>query len=181
MSNIVTGYGNSPAFTSMFDSSKGSFKNRVDCTVQRLANTARGTVEVGALGAATYGGYKLISNLPASKTLTSLNGKVTKFVEKGANIFSKAAKWLKSGSKDAKGFSKLAGKALSTVTNGAEKALKFVAGLSGKQKALGALGLAAAAALIGLERKHAFKEGQIDQKYTDKAKIDAAKDNLFPL
>ena len=180
MTNIYS-YGNSPAITSMFDSSKGSFSNRAHCTADRAGNTLSGTLEIGALGAATYGGYKAISKVSASNAsaLTALSEKVTKLLRNGAALYKKTEKWINADFKNATGITKFAGKALSKIADVTATVLKKTAGLSGKQKALAALALVATAAFLHIERKHAYKEGQIDQKYTDKAKIEDAKNNLF--
>ena len=168
MTNIYSGYGNSPCISTMFDSSKGSFGNRFDCTVHRAANTVRTTVETAALGAATYAGYKAINyaskgkcfnwNPAINKGLTNLSStfkNVSTKIAKNASNLSGVKKYLAKG---AKGI-------VEVMKTGCEKLAKT----TGKQKLLGALGLVALSTLIAIERKHAFNEGKYEQEYNYRA------------
>lgn len=169
MRNIYTGYGCSPTIYSMFDSKKGSIGNRIDCSAHRAANTARATVETGVLGVATFAGYKAINCATKGKYFnwnTVLNKSLSKIAgvyKDGVEIFDKV---VASNS----GIKKIIAKGAKGLTNAFKTAFEKLANTSGRQKLLGLLGLAAVGTLIAIERKHAFKEGQYDQKYNDIAR-----------
>jgi len=169
MSNIYTGYGSSPAIYSMFDSKKGSLGNRIDCTAHRATNTARATAETGALGVATYAGYKAINAASKGKAF-NWNSSLNKFFSKGADFYKNAAEDIGKSASKLSGVKKYAGKAISKLLDITKSGFEKLAKTTGRQKLLGALGVIAVATLIGIERKHAFKEGQYDQKYNDIAK-----------
>lgn len=168
MSNIYTGYGNSPVIYTMFDSSKGSFGNRLDCTAHRAVNSARATLETGALGVATYAGYKAINCATKGKCFnwnTGLNkslSKIASVYKDGVEIFEKAAK-------SNSGIKKYIAKGAKGLANLFKTGCEKLAKTSGRQKLLGLLGLAAVGTLVAIERKHAFKEGQYEQEYNHRA------------
>jgi len=148
MTNVVavTGTPQMATAATMTAKDKGSFGNRVDCawahTVNNVKYTAKGAATLAAGGAAAYGIHKL----PAS-ALTQLN----KLSNSGLNNAANAVK----GGKLGDAFSKV---------------LTKLANTSGKTKALALIGTLTAATMLYLTRAQAFKAGQIDQKYTDRAK-----------
>jgi len=166
MSNIYTSYGSSPSLCSMFDSSKGSFGNRVDCTAHRMSNSARALAEESLLAGATYAGYKAI-NFAAKKQCFSWNESINSVLSKGAKTLQKIADCIKPSNGPLKYIKKTYKGLVNAVKSGCEKLTET----SGKQKMLGLLGLAAITTLVAIERKHAFKEGQYDERYNIKAKI----------
>jgi hypothetical protein len=170
MSNIYTGYGSSPSLYSMFDPSKGSFGNRVDCTTHRMTNSARAIAEESLLGVATYAGYKAI-NCAAKGKCFNWNTSINKALIKGADLYKNAAESLANASKSSKGIVKYLAKGYKGLANILKSGCEKLAKTSGRQKMLGLLGLAAITTLVAIERKHAFKEGQYDERYNIKAKI----------
>lgn len=169
MTNIYTGYGNSPALYSMFDSSKGSFGNRIDCTAHRIANDAQATVKTGALGVATYAGYKAINATTKGKAF-NWNTTINKGLTKSAKVYKELAEELGKSANKMSGIKKYASKSAKGLINLLKSGCEKMAKTTGRQKLLGILGVAALGTLIAIERKHAFKEGQYEQKYNDIAK-----------
>ena len=170
MSNIYTGYGNSPIIYTMFDSSKGSFGNRVDCAAHRTANTARATAETAALGAATFAGYKVINYATKSKYF-NWNKNVNNALKKGASLYKTVSESMSKSAKSSNGVVKYLSKGFKGLANVLKSGCEKLAKTSGRQKLLGILGVAAIGTLVAIERKHAFKEGQYDERYRMKAKI----------
>lgn len=168
MSNIYTGYGNTPAVYSMFDSKKGSFGNRLDCTAHRAANTARATVETGLLGAATYAGYKAI-NCAAKGKCFNWNTSLNKSLSKIASVYKDGAKSLEKVISENSGIKKYLAKGVKGLANIFKSGCEKLAKTSGRQKLLGLLGLAAVGTLVAIERKHAYKEGQYEMEYNRRA------------
>ena len=153
----------------MFDSKKGSFGNRIDCTAHRAANTARATAETGALGVTTYAGYKAINAASKGKAF-NWNSSINKFLNKEAAFYKNVAEDIGKSASKLSSVKKYAGKAISKLLNITKSGFEKLAKTTGRQKLLGALGVIAVATLIGIERKHAFKEGQYEQKYNDIAR-----------
>ena len=149
MTNVlaVTGAPQITAATTMTSKDKGSFGNRVDCTLAHTVNNvkyaAKGTVALAAGAGAAYAVHKL----PTAAALTNLNKAASTGLKKAAE----SVKGGKLGDAFSKVFTKLAN-------------------TSGKTKALAVVGTLTATALLYLTRQQAFKAGQIDQKYTDRAK-----------
>ena len=117
----------------------------------------------------TFAGYKAINcatkgkcfnwNIVLNKSLSKIAG----VYKDGVEIFDKV---VASNS----GIKKIIAKGAKGLTNAFKTAFEKLANTSGRQKLLGLLGLAAVGTLIAIERKHAFKEGQYDQKYNDIAR-----------
>lgn len=149
----------SPAYT-MFDSTKGSMTNRYQCAKEHFKNNLNYGLKGAALGAATGGvAYAAYKN----------PGAVTKLATKVGKLLSKKAKFkLPDGAIgkiiDPKIYDKLM----------QPKYLK-------KGKAALVLGGVAlvGTALLHLVSKFNYKKGQIDQKYTDAAKIESQTKNVI--
>ncbi|MDY6310687.1 MAG: hypothetical protein SPL72_05385 [Cyanobacteriota bacterium] len=133
--------------------------NRADCAAHRVGNDVRASVEMAGLGAATYG--------KAFKWNTSLNT----FLKKAAKGQKEAGGFIAEATANNKGVKKFAANVLKRMASFNEKVYTKLAKTTGRQKLLGLLGMAALAGLIGLNRKHAFKEGQYDQKYNNIANM----------
>lgn len=168
MTNIYTGYGNSPAIYSMFDSSKGSFGNRVDCTIKRAANKGRETAETAVLGAATYAGYKAI-NCGTKGKCFGWNTSINNALKKVADLYKNAAQDISKSASSLKGVKKILAKGAKGVLNLVKSGCEKLAKTSGRQKLLGLLGIAAVGTLVAIERKHAYKEGQYEMEYNRRA------------
>lgn len=169
MVNIYTGYGNSPSVYSMFDSSKGSFGNRLDCTIHRAANTARAAAETGLLGAATFAGYKAINTATKGKAF-KWNSSINNGLTKGAKLYKELAQKIGKSTTTMTGIKKYVAKGAKGLINVVKSGCEKLAKTTGRQKLLGLLGIAAIGTLVAIERKHAFKEGQYEQKYNDIAR-----------
>jgi hypothetical protein len=144
--------------TTMTDSTKGSFTNRTQCTKEHIKNDCKATLKLGLVG----------GGVAATAINPSFTEKVATYVGKVfAKIYSGAAKLV--------GMTKLKNGSL------AEYLTKVSEFTTKNAKKAGLVGLAAtgvalvASALV----KHAYKEGQIDQKYTDAAKIEAKSKNII--
>ncbi len=168
MSNIYTGYGNSPVIYTMFDSKKGSFGNRLDCTAHRAANKAKATAETAVLGAATYAGYKAINCTTKGKCF-NWNKSINQALAKGADLYKYVAESIAKSAESSKGVVKYLSKGLKGLANVIKTGCEKLAKTSGRQKLLGLLALAAVSTLVAIERKHAFKEGQYEQEYNHRA------------
>lgn len=123
--------------------------NRADCAAHRVGNDVRASVEMAGLGAATYG--------KAFKWNTSLNT----FLKKAAKGQKEAGGFIAEATANNKGVKKFAANVLKRMASFNEKVYTKLAKTTGRQKLLGLLGMAALAGLIGLNRKHAFKEGNM--------------------
>lgn len=147
---------------------KGSFGNRMDCAGAHIKNNAVSTLEAAAVGGTAYGAARIVATdkygfnvltkglNKAVNNILKLIGKITKnpdFAENTIKKFEDMARksQMPKGGKIAKG-----------------------CGLGTMSARFKALGLIAAIALptIGyIAHNHSYKAGQIDQKYTDKAKF----------
>lgn len=165
MTNIYTGYGQSPAVCTMFDKSKGSFGNRIDCTAHKMANNATANAETGLLGVATIAGYKAINKTTKGKA-SKLNKYINSVLKKGAKLYQNTAdKISKAGTKS--GIMNYVLKGAKGICNVLKSGFEKLAKTGGRQKLLGMLGIAAVTTLVAINRKHAYNEGKIEQKYND--------------
>ncbi|MBP3820450.1 hypothetical protein J6G99_02265 [bacterium] len=144
MSNYSSIISSVPIVT-MFDSRKGDLSNRMSCAGEQYKNNiVESAKSVVVAGAAAGTAYSIKRN-PA---MLSWLGK---YLDKGLKkLVSIAPKYIQSD--------KIVKKALNT---------------SGKTKALAFLGAIFVSACSKITTDHAFRAGQIDQKYTDRAKIEA--------
>jgi hypothetical protein len=144
--------------TTMADSTKGSFTNRTQCTKEHIKNDCKTTLKLSLVS----------GGVAAAAIKPNITEKVATYTGKRiAKLYSGAAKLL--------GMTKFKnGSLVETLTKVSEFTTK-------NAKKVGLIGLAAtgvalvASALV----KHAYKEGQIDQKYTDSAKIEARSKNII--
>jgi hypothetical protein len=145
--------------TTMADSTKGSVTNKTQCTKEHIKNDAKTLLTIGVPAAAV--GVAMVKKPDIGEKLALYAGKTM------AKVYSGAAKLL--------GKTKLKNtKVLNTLITMGENTAK-------NAKKAGHIGLTAAGiAFVGTTLiKHAFKEGQIDQKYTDSAKIEAKSKNII--
>lgn len=140
------------------DSTKGSFGNRIDCAGEHLKNDATTYLrQAGVLGTVAAGTALAVKNPGFFKP----QGPLSKVANKITGFFIDHLP--KSSHKIAAGSNKL--------WSGFNKALEYMA--ANPKTALGATLVAAATgiALNAVSNKGAYKSGQIDQKYTDRAAI----------
>ena len=180
-----------PVVTPMIAKDKGSLGNKVNCageqTLNKFSNAAQTTL------AATGGvvAYNLVNKATQGKNYM-WNKNINKFLEAGvtsiknnfavSDLFgtTKNGKLAKSELlKTIRKHGKIKGSLIAKFKNvtlkgvkGAEKLLTKLAQTSGKQKALAAVVLTTLAAINYINHKHSFQAGQIDQKYTDRAKFE---------
>lgn len=171
MTNFATQVAFTPVLTSVCSKEKGSAKNRTKCAGSHIKNSVITNLETTALtGAAVGTGYYL------TKTPTAMNA-VGNNINKGVSWVTnklglKTYEWVKGpASRAANGRFKPGVKTLVT------KDLPFVKKIlnaSAKTKAFAAIAALALPVLAYITHKHAYKAGQIDQKYTDKAVMQKA-------
>lgn len=141
------------------DSTKGSFGNRIDCAGEHLKNDATTYLrQAGVLGTVAAGTALAVKNPGFFKPQGPFSKAASKVVHCVANHLPKSF-----NTKIVDGSNKL--------WSGFNKALKYMA--ANPKTALGATLVAAATgiALNAVSNKGAYKSGQIDQKYTDRAAI----------
>ncbi len=131
-----------PTIASLASREKGSFGNRADCAGAHLKNGLVTTAQTG-LAAAAVGGtaYAVAKNGNVAKVFAK---PVTSIVD----MFQKSIKSPK-----------------------ANAILKKINNLPGKTKALGLIAAVGLTVLGYVGKNGIYKMGQIDQKYTDKAKM----------
>ena len=151
MTNYVTQNVCGPVVGSLVGSDKGDLSNRAKCAGAQLKNNiatlAQDTVVIGgaAGGIALAAKNKKFANIIA-------NG-----VRKVANFFKPLGKQIKK----------------TTMSIPFKRALVKFKNLPGASKiAIGGIATLGMAALSFIGCKHIYKMGQIDQKYTDKAKLE---------
>jgi hypothetical protein len=172
---------------------KGSLGNRVNCAGEQTVNNAACAAKSVATATAGIVGYNAANNLMKGKAF-KWNSAINEFLrEQAKNIddsmnifFKKSGKCIKDYKFTKKGVDiavqkagKFKGKLFTTIGNFALKSVKGFKNLltklaktSGRQKALGAFALLALATLNYITNKHCYQAGQIDQKYTDRAKLE---------
>ena len=147
--NLVTNKGTLVAGATLSAKDKGSFGNRVDCTKEHVINNAKSMAKstvAATIGAgAAYGVYKYIPNSHFKSANAWANG----WINKAAN------------------YTKSAGGKLANFTT---KMLNKLAQTSGRTKAIALIGVTTLLVVNKITQSQAFKAGQIDQKYTDRAK-----------
>lgn len=130
----------------LFATDKGDVSNRVKCAGAQLGNNARSLVE----------DVVVIGGTAAGLGAAAKGGKFTKFMEKCFNSVANACKPLIADVAKSKFWNKI--KSLPMANKRA-------------MVAVGAIGLLASSFVAG---KNLYKKGQIDQQYTDKAKLEKA-------
>lgn len=155
-----------PVISSLASKDKGSMGNKVDCAGAQLKNNAVTGLQAGAVTAGAAGGiYGIAKNEKLARG-------AAKIFDSAMNGFGKLI-----GKKDfakevnSKIQKNLAKKLVKNNANFSPEMLKTVTNAIRKSK--GALLIAAATlpVLNYISHKHSYKMGQIDQKYTDKAKL----------
>lgn len=177
MKDHMISIGNVPA--QFFDNRKGDIKNRAACAGETLANNAvntaksYGIVAGTALAVDTFAGNKVATSFIAKKF-----PKVAEFGKKVAeNVVNSAKKLLDSpvGKKITEKTAGIASKVATKFPQIAEFGKKAIHVLKNNKRT--AILAAGATALFGVLLKWTHKQGRIDQKYEDKAKIDAHNKN----
>ncbi len=157
MTNYFTSAVAGPVYGSMLSKDKGDFSNRAQCAGAQIGNTVKTAAQDAVVIGGMVAGGKAIQK---SKGFTN-----------GIN------KMLTSVLKPFKNNSKLN----IVVTEFKTKVAPKLKSLSAPQlRAAAVIGGLGALALGYIHNKHIYKMGQIDQKYTDKAKIEnhSAKNTL---
>lgn len=170
---------------------KGSFGNRMNCAGEHIKNNAGNAVETaGVIGgsAVAYGIANKMTKGKAFEWNTKINNRLKGFVKHVNKVNKECSSshvdFNKGVTKKGKNFlinkyGKVKGRILKTIENlaikiinGAKAGAEKLSKTSGRQKILGALALGALATFTAVQKKHSYQAGQIDQKYTDKAKME---------
>ena len=141
-----------PVAGTLTDNTKGSVGNRVDCAGAHIKNNFKSGLQYSATGAALMGTVYAAAKNPKAfdKAATKFTGFLSKNLVRLSNQLSKQPML--------KLFSKECSALASKMTN--PNAIL-----------VGAILGATALVTNYITRNHAYKAGQIDQKYTDKAKL----------
>jgi hypothetical protein len=142
----------------MADSTKGSFTNKTQCTKEHIRNDVNAAMKLSVVGS----GVAVAALKPkfAEKVAKFIGTAISNVSFEVTNLLGKTK--IKNGS-----FAKNLAKISEKISKNATKT--------------GTVGLAIAgiALAVSASIKHAFKEGQIDQKYTDAAKIESQTKNII--
>ena len=193
MTNFATYSTLGPVVYPMVAKDKGSLGNRVNCSGEQTINSAACAAKSVAAATASVAGYNVIGNLTKGKAF-KWNSSINEFLRKQVNDIEKAHNYVEfwSGGKvkdykltekgiafNLQKYGKFKGKLRTIIDNFALKTINGLKNLftkisktSGRQKALGAFALLALATLNYITNKHCYQAGQIDQKYTDRAKLE---------
>jgi hypothetical protein len=167
--------------------------NRVNCAGEQTVNNAACAAKSVAAATASVAGYNVIGNLTKGKAF-KWNSSINEFLRNQVKCIDDEMKatsfWTGERLKDykvtqkgidylTKKHGKFGGKlraifanfGLKTI-NGLKNLFTKISKTSGRQKALGAFALLALATLNYITNKHCYQAGQIDQKYTDRAKLE---------
>ena len=149
MTNYVTSAVAGPVYGPMLSKDKGDFSNRVQCTGAQIGNT----IQTAAQDAVVIGGM-----VAGGKAIQKSKG----FTNALDKMFNTALKPFKNNPRMRVAVNEFKAKVLPKLKSLSAPQLRAAAVVGG----LGAL------ALGYIHNKHIYKMGQIDQKYTDKAKIE---------
>ncbi|MBQ7450875.1 hypothetical protein IJS77_05595 [bacterium] len=128
--------------TPLFSSEKGDMSNRLNCAGAQIKNNIKALAEdTVVIGGTVAAGY-------AAKKIPGL-----------AKVLAAPVQWFADGVKAicSKPFFQKVG--------------NFISGMSKTNKAIALISLIGLSTLAYVGRKHAYKAGQIDQLYTDRAKL----------
>ena len=160
---------------------KGSFGNRIDCAGKQFANNVSNAAESAAVLAGSAVGYHMLNKATKGKTYkwnTKFNKELNGIIKEARKIIQHTNNEIANPKTAAKikslKFGKLRYnllKGLIKVSEFNQKAFEKLAKTSGRQKLLGALVLGSLGLLMHVGQKHAYKAGQIDQKYTAQAQF----------
>lgn len=166
MTDFATHYVLGSPIASLVGKDKGDISNRGQCAGSQILNN----VKTLAADTVVIGG--------AAATATAAK-RSPKFMQKLANGFDKMVKALHPVKKRNVNLIGESGKVFKTfeVSRGqkAEKLLK----MASKNKAIAMIALPATMLISYFTYKNIYKSGQIDQKYTDKAKIEKHQKNVL--
>lgn len=148
-----------PVVGSLVGSDKGDISNRTRCAGAQIKNNvqtlAQDVVVIGGAGAAAYG-----------------IGKNAKWTQKLAKFFDKTVNKLLPGKKKNVTLIGESGKPFKTFEIHKSKLAQKLLNMTSKGKVATMIALPVLAALSFINGKHLYKMGQIDQRYTDKAKLE---------
>lgn len=173
---------------------KGSFGNRANCAGAQLKNEVKNDIESVAVLAGGIGTYSALNKLTKGKAF-EWNTKINKALKDGVkywigesriSLAGEQMRYFLQGEKGYRAFLDHAkenglkfpklryhvGKAMVKMVDGIAKVANKLSKTSGRQKILGGVVLATGCALNYVASKHNYKAGQIDQKYTDRAKME---------
>ena len=178
--------------SSLTSKDKGDFSNRVECAGAQIKNNlktlAADTVVIGGVVAGTQaarksGTFAKIMSKPIDWIAQGLSKlKSSKYV-RDEKAFAKATKGMKKETIEAlklknmttiikNGKAIKVGKMVDTPTV-FTRAANFLKNMKTSHKAIAVVGAIGSAILARIAQKHFYQAGQIDQKYTDKAKLKA--------
>ncbi len=181
MTNYVAHVALGPAVSSMVAKDKGDVSNRANCAKEQLGNNIK-TLAADTVVLSSVGGAAVLADKNANKLEKLFDNIVNKFNLKRKPPRSRAEKTID-------GFSKTVNKSKlikkptfksrmrDNIINLVEKCKTpkaKAAALFATFVALPAMGL-----ISYINHRHSYREGQIDQKYTDKAKLEKQGRNLI--
>ena len=147
-----------PVISPYFADDKGGFVNKTKCAGEQLKNNVSFALQAGLAGAGTVATAKVVAK----------NAKLT---SKIAKAFDAVVKKLAPVTKHNIELVGESGKIFKTFELSRGKLAEKLLNLPGKAKAIGIIAAAGLTLLSYIGCKGIYKMGQIDQKYTDRAKI----------
>lgn len=170
-----------PAYRNLFDNQKGSFQNRLQCTNEHLVNNQKATLRIATgVGASAFLGHSLLqagkkaitrpdyaemfkNSKGADKLVAGAKLVYTKAQDKVVNLLKnpQIQEWV--GKSDAW---------INKVTKGSINKFGKVFKTKGAKTGLLVAAAGTTLAVLGGLMKAAYNSGKIDQKYTDKAKME---------
>lgn len=169
--NILT-IGN--PYVQPFDKRKGSVQNRMACAAELAANNLKTNTQALGVGAGTV---LLADSFGDKKIAPKVMNKVTEFLSNNkftSGAYAKASDFVaKNGSKVKNMAANMLNKAKNTKLGKklvSSEILQTAVGLLKKNKVAATL-IAGGAIILGIITKGCHKDGRIEQKYEDKAKI----------
>ncbi len=170
-----------PTYNTLLDHKKGSLKNRFQCMGEHMVNNQKATIGIATgVGASAFLGHSLLQ--AGKKAVTSPNYAEMFKNAKGADKLAAGAKLVYAKAQDKvvnllknPQIQEWVGKSdawLDKITKGGLNKLNKVFKTKGAKTGLLVAALGTTIALIGGLMRAAYKGGKIDQKYTDKAKME---------
>lgn len=164
MTTLATNLVFSPVVAPLVSKDKGDVSNRVRCSGAQLFNNASTAGQLALVGGGTYALGKTIVKHPDSKVVKVIGNAYAKFINAIANS--------KIGAKFVESVKKVYLK-LPQILDKCNKLPMKARG------AIAALVLSAMLVTGFIAKNHVYKTGQIDQKYTDQAKLEENKKNIL--
>lgn len=151
---------------------KGSMGNRVECAAAQTGNIAKGlAADTVVIGGAALAGKQAIKR-----------GKFAAFLAKPVDalqkVFAKLGKEIKVDNAKKLNVNKKFGFKFKQSKNYPERIANFLKKMPTKYKALAVIAAVAIPLVSYIGQRTTYKAGQIDQKYTDKAKVNSKKNLL---